>query len=153
LLCRHVLHGETAALTQRRFAERSIGPDRLLVRRVEPVGMAHLRVYDGIDVALDTFPWCGHTTACEALWMGVPVRTPRGVRHAGRMPASALTGVGLQDLVADTPDAYRRLAVALAYDEARRAGLRATMRDRMLSSPLCDGAAFTRRLEDAYRTM
>src|SRR5262249_56973507 len=95
----------------------------VVVRRGEAVGMQHLRVYDDIDVALDPFPWSGHTTACEALWMGVPVVTLRGQRHAGRMVASVLAAVGLDDLVADTPGDYRRIAATLGGDMTPPAAL------------------------------
>jgi predicted O-linked N-acetylglucosamine transferase (SPINDLY family) len=112
--------------------------------------MAHLEVYNGIDVALDTFPWCGHTTACEALWMGVPVVTLRGLQCAGRMTASVLESLALTDLVADTAAAYQALAVALARNVDRLRELRASLRRRLLASPLCDGPSFARKLEAAY---
>jgi predicted O-linked N-acetylglucosamine transferase (SPINDLY family) len=102
LLCRNTLRGQTAAALVGRFQQRGIPEKRLALRHVEPVGMQHLRVYDDIDVTLDPFPWNGHTTACEALWMGVPVVALRGRTHAGRMSASVLTALGLRDLVADT---------------------------------------------------
>jgi predicted O-linked N-acetylglucosamine transferase (SPINDLY family) len=103
--------------------------------------------------SFDVFPWNGHTTACEALWMGVPVVALRGNRHAGRMVASILEAVGLPELVGATPADYRRVAVELAGDVPRLAGLSASLRERMLASPLCDGVAFTRGLEAAYRQM
>jgi predicted O-linked N-acetylglucosamine transferase (SPINDLY family) len=153
LLCRHTLQGGTAGHWRGEFARRGVAPERLELRQVEPVGMGHLRVYDEIDVALDAFPWGGHTTACEALWMGVPVVTLRGRLHAGRMVASVLTALGLQELIARTPEDYRRIAGGLAADAGRRAGLRATLRGRMRASPLCDAAGFTRGLEAAYRAL
>jgi predicted O-linked N-acetylglucosamine transferase (SPINDLY family) len=151
LLCRNTLQGATAGLWRVRLAQRGLPPERVDLRHVVPVGLQHLRVYDGIDVALDCFPWSGHTTACEALWMGVPVVSLRGRLCAGRMVASVLETVGLDELVAETPDDYRRIGVELARDAARRKRLRETLRMRMLRSPLCDKAAFTRGLEGAYR--
>jgi predicted O-linked N-acetylglucosamine transferase (SPINDLY family) len=153
LLCRHTLDGTTAAWWVRQVAARGLAPRRLVPRRVEAVGMAHLAAYADIDVALDPFPWNGHATACEALWMGVPVVALRGPRHASRMVASVLTAVGLTELIAETPEEYCRLAVALAADEAQRAELRRTLRERLQTSPLCDGATFTRGLEAAYRQL
>jgi predicted O-linked N-acetylglucosamine transferase (SPINDLY family)/GT2 family glycosyltransferase len=153
LLCRNTLQGPTADYWLDQFARRGIEAGRVEARRVEAVNMGHLRAYSEIDVALDTFPWSGHTTACEALWMGVPVVTLRGGRHAGRMTASVLTHAGLADLVAATSDEYRRLAAELARDETRRAELRRTLREQLLTSPLCDGKTFTRGLEAAYRQM
>jgi RNA polymerase sigma factor (sigma-70 family) len=151
LLCRNTLQGATADLWRERFAQRGLAPQRVELRHVAPVGLQHLRVYDGVDAALDCFPWSGHTTACEALWMGVPVVTLRGRTCAGRMAASVLEAVGLKELVAETPDDYRRIAAGLAQDAAYRKELRQTLRLRMLRSPLCDKTAFTRGLEDAYR--
>ena len=85
--------------------------------------------------------------------MGVPTVTLLGERYAGRMVASVLQTVGLPELVAESADDYRRIAAALAADEGRRGELRATLRGRMLASPLCDGAAFTRGLEATYRQL
>jgi predicted O-linked N-acetylglucosamine transferase (SPINDLY family) len=153
LLCRHTLRGATAERWRRRFEAGGISSGRLLVEAAEPVGMGHLRAYQRVDVALDTFPWSGHTTACEALWMGAPVLTLRGRRFAGRMVASVLTCLGCEDLIAETTEDYLRQGVALAADEGRREALRACLRGRMLASPLCDGAAFTRGLEQTYRAL
>jgi predicted O-linked N-acetylglucosamine transferase (SPINDLY family) len=110
-------------------------------------------LYGEIDVLLDTFPWSGHATACEALWMGVPVLTLVGDRHAGRMVASVLTRLGLTDCIARTPDEFVGKAVELAADPNRLASLRSRLRETMRGSPLCDGAAFTRHLEAAYRAL
>ena len=145
--------GESARVRLRgRFAEQGIGPDRLIFLSEAPAG-GHLAVYGLIDIALDTFPWNGHTTSCEALWMGVPVVTLYGEAHAGRMCASLLTRLGLGDLVAGSEQAYVDIAAALAADRDRLRGLRGTLRQRMLDSPVCDGEAFTRGLERAYLSM
>jgi predicted O-linked N-acetylglucosamine transferase (SPINDLY family) len=151
LVCRDPLHGPTADYWRQQFLGRGVASERVELRRVQAIGMGHLAVYDDIDIALDPFPWNGHTTACEALWRGVPVVALRGTRHAARMVASVLTGLGLADLIAASPEEYLRLARALARDETRRAELRQTLRERMLASPLCDGVTFTRGLEDTYR--
>ena len=126
LLCRNTLQGATARgrPLARTARGRGLPAERVELRHVAPVGLQHLRAYDGIDVALDCFPWSGHTTACEALWMGAPVVTLRGRSCAGRMVASVLEAVGLPELVAETPDDYRRVAAELARDAARRKGLR-----------------------------
>src|SRR5438067_352328 len=83
--------------------------------------------------------------------MGVPAVTLRGGRAAGRMVASVLTHAGLGGWAADTPGEYRRVAAGLAADEGLRSELRGSLRQTLLRSPVCDGAAFTRGLEDAYR--
>jgi predicted O-linked N-acetylglucosamine transferase (SPINDLY family) len=111
----------------------------------------HLAHYDDIDTALDTFPWSGHTTACEALWMGAPVVTMRGNRHAGRMVVSVLSCLGLSDWIAHTPEAYLAAAEKRASDRERLAYWRAELRERMANSPLCDGRAFVVKLEHLYR--
>jgi predicted O-linked N-acetylglucosamine transferase (SPINDLY family) len=153
LLARHVLRGRTAEGLRERFRRRGLDDGRVELRAVEAVDLRHLRQYADIDVALDAFPWNGHTTACEALWMGVPVVTLRGDRHAGRMVSSLLTCLGLRELVAETTADYVRIAAGVAADVPRLAALRAGLRERLAHSPLCDGAAFAAGLEAAYRTM
>ncbi len=110
----------------------------------------HLATYAEVDIALDTFPYNGTTTTCEALWMGVPVVSRVGDRHMSRVGASLLGCVGLGELAAQSDAAYVATAVALAHDGARRAALRAGLRDRLRASPLLDHAGFTRRLEARY---
>jgi predicted O-linked N-acetylglucosamine transferase (SPINDLY family) len=151
LLCRSSLRGETAQWWRAHLEGLGLPADRVTLGFAQPVGMAHLGVYNRIDVALDVFPWCGHTTACEALWMGVPVVTRLGERFAGRMTASVLHAAGHPDWVAATPQDYLRLARELAADEAGRARLQAELRPQLLGSPLCDGRGFTRGLEEVYR--
>jgi protein O-GlcNAc transferase len=112
----------------------------------------YLDVYNGVDISLDTFPWSGHTTSCQALWMGVPVITLRGERHAGRMVASVLHQVGLATLIAESRAQYVQIAARLAGDIESLAKLRSRLRDQVAAS-LCDGAGFTRNLEAAYRRM
>jgi predicted O-linked N-acetylglucosamine transferase (SPINDLY family) len=135
------------------FAENGIASERIELAGWIPAGADHLALYHKADIALDTFPYNGTTTTCEALWMGLPVITLAGNRHAGRVGASLLTQTGLTQFIADTQDRYVELAVALATDLDRLASLRATLRDRVAKSALCDGAVFTRELEEAYRDM
>lgn len=126
------------------------------IRRIEllswvPTAAGHLGHYGQVDVALDTFPYNGTTTTCEALWMGVPVVTRSGMTHASRVGASLLSNIGLSELIADTADRYVEVAVALAHDLSRMRELRKTLRDRMRGSPVMDGRGFCDRLETCYR--
>jgi tetratricopeptide (TPR) repeat protein len=135
------------------FATAGIGTDRLTILPPHATTAGHLAAYGQVDIALDPLPYNGTATTCEALWMGVPVVTLRGARHAARVGASILTAVGLEHLIAPTPEEYIAIAAALARDRAALAALRASLRERMRASPLCDGAGFARAVEDAYRTM
>jgi predicted O-linked N-acetylglucosamine transferase (SPINDLY family) len=153
LVFRDGLRGGVAEDFRQRFRRRGFGDDRVLLRHQVGGEGGYLAVYRDVDVLLDAFPWGGHATACEALWMGVPVVSLLGDRHAGRMVASVLRQVGLGELVACTPQEYVTTAAGLAGDPERLAGLRHRLRDQVRRSPLCDGAAFTRQLEAAYRSL
>lgn len=113
----------------------------------------YLRTWAQIDIALDTFPYNGHTTSLDAFWMGVPVPTRVGRSAASRAGLSLLANLGLPELAASTDAAYVETVVALARDPARLAALRASLRTRMAASPLMDGARFARNIEAAYRLM
>ncbi len=106
-----------------------------------------------VDIALDPFPFNGHTTTCDSLWMGVPVIMQVGTTYASRFGSSALVNLGLEELVASTPEQYIQTAVTLAQDQPRLETLRAELRDRMQRSPLLDAQQFARNLEAAYRAM
>ena len=110
----------------------------------------HLRLYHRVDLALDTFPYNGTTTTCEALWMGTPVVALAGASHAGRVGASLLSRIGLDDLVCSSPQAYVETAVALANDRGRLKALRTGLRERLLASPLMDAKRLAAGLEAAY---
>lgn len=111
----------------------------------------HLSLYDQVDIALDSFPYNGTTTTCEALWMGVPVITLRGDRHAARVGASLLTQVGLAELIADSVEVYVDIATTLANDASSLCELRRTLRARMEASPLREESSFARKIEATYR--
>jgi predicted O-linked N-acetylglucosamine transferase (SPINDLY family) len=111
----------------------------------------HLAQYAGVDVALDTFPYHGTTTTCEALWMGVPVVTLAGDRHASRVGVSLLHAAGVPEWIADSPERYVEIAAGLAHDPAGLAARRAGQRERVAASVLCDQATFAARFEDALR--
>lgn len=134
------------------FKSLGIDPSRLSFSKYEKVPV-YLKSYHDVDIALDTFPYNGGTTTCEALWMGVPVISMSGKRQVSRLGLSILSHVGLPELIADTPKAYIETAVRLARDLPRLEDLRKNMRDRMRSSPLTDAEGFVRELEAAYRTV
>lgn len=118
-----------------RFARRGIAPERIhLVGRLSHAQM--LSLYGRIDLLLDASPWSGGLTVLEALWMGTPVVTLAGRTMRARHAAAHLTHVGLDDLVAETPDQFRTTAAALAEDPARRGLLAVDLRDRVAASPL-----------------
>ncbi len=114
---------------------------------------AYLRSYHEIDIALDSFPYNGGTTTCEALWMGVPVVSWSGHRHVARLGASILGQLDLSELVASSPQSYIETASALSHDLERLRSLRSTLRDRLSASALMEHAGFTRELEAAYRAV
>jgi predicted O-linked N-acetylglucosamine transferase (SPINDLY family) len=113
----------------------------------------YIAMYKDVDIVLDTFPFNGHTTTCQALWMGVPVVTLAGNVSRSRMGASVLGTIGLGELVAQSQDEYVRIATELANDLPRLAAMRSTLRQRVAQSPILDCAGFTRALEAAYTEM
>jgi predicted O-linked N-acetylglucosamine transferase (SPINDLY family) len=135
----------------KRMNDLGIASDRLDLRGQERDYNAHLALYGQMDIALDTFPYHGTTTTCEAMWMSVPVITLAGRTHVSRVGVSLLTAVGLPELIADTPERYEKLAVDLATDPSRLDDLHSSLRERMQKSPLMDGPRFARNVEAAYR--
>lgn len=135
------------------FAAQGIGHDRLDLVGRTTTQAEHLDLYKRMDIALDTFPYNGTTTTCEALWMGVPVVTLEGIRHSGKVGVSLLNAVGMEDWIAETPQQYVAIAAEMAGDTRRLAELRAGLRARIATSPLCDGKTFARKVEVAYREM
>jgi predicted O-linked N-acetylglucosamine transferase (SPINDLY family) len=122
------------------LAAAGVSADRIsLVDRTEKME-DHLGMYRQVDVALDTYPYNGTTTTCEALWMGVPVVTLSGDRHAARVGASLLTAAGHPEWIATDNANYVRIATELASDRARLIALRTALRDDMKRSPLLDHA-------------
>jgi protein O-GlcNAc transferase len=130
-----------------------IASGRLVFASHEPNYSDHLALYGQADIALDTFPYHGTTTTCEALWMGVPVVTLAGKSHVSRVGVSLLTNVGLEELIARNTDEYVQIAVALANNPSRLGNLRSILRQRMQLSPLTDSKAFATNMQKTYRQM
>jgi protein O-GlcNAc transferase len=125
--------------------------------RVEFVGRQsrgeYLKTYQRMDLGLDTFPYNGHTTSLDALWMGVPVVTLAGRTAVGRAGVSQLSNLGMKELIANSKAEYVRIARELGGDLARLVEMRAALRGRMEGSPLMDAGRFARAVEEAYRWM
>lgn len=142
------------AVSQDRYREvfqaHGIGAERLLLRPNSPHTQM-LDEYGEIDIALDPFPFTGGLTTCEALWQGVPVLTLRGDSMVSRQSASILTAIGLTDWIAESAVEYEAKAIRFARNTDALAKLRATLRQRMARSPVCDARSFTRNLEHLYR--
>jgi protein O-GlcNAc transferase len=145
--------GQIAANLAAAFGRLGVDAARLDLRGPTPGIGGHLRTYDLVDIALDTFPYNGTTTTCEALWMGVPVVTFIGNSHAARVGASLLSQVGLSELIGRNSDDYLRIALDLAGDPRRLRELRAGMRSRLAGSPLLNAGQITADIEGAYGAM
>ena len=134
----------------RDFERLGIAPERVgIYGWKSPV--EHLHLYKDVDIALDTYPYHGTTTTCEALWMGVPTVSMVGKRHASRVGLSILSRVGLESFATSTPQEYVAKATSLAKNLEALAKIRASMREQMAASVLCDAKGFAHNVETAYR--
>ncbi len=137
---------------QTTFASAGVSPNRIeLVHRVAPG--EYLQRYNQIDIALDPVPFNGHTTTCDAAWMGCPTVTLSGTTYAHRYGGSLPRNLGLPELIAGSEEDYIRAAVTLASDLSHLAKLRLALREMMRHSIVTSGARFTRNLEIANRQM
>jgi predicted O-linked N-acetylglucosamine transferase (SPINDLY family) len=131
------------------------GEEGIVRERIEFVDRqareGYLRMYEHVDVALDTFPYNGHTTTLEGMWMGVPVISRVGRLAVSRAGVSQLTNIGLGELAGETDEEFVRIAKVLAGDVAQLEGIRVGLRDRMRSSALTDVKGFVAGIENAYR--
>lgn len=132
--------------------ERGLDPARIVVVDRRPL-KEYLQLLQLADIALDAFPFNGHTTTCDSIWMGVPVVMLEGETYASRFGGSVLANVGLESCIARSIDEYVEIAVGLAQDLDALESLRVELRPRMASSVLLDFAGFTRNVEVAYRQM
>lgn len=150
LLVRDQLDDWQKRRLQAAFSNHGIAENRLKMIRFESSKQTFFEVFADIDIMLDSFPWSGHTLACCALWMGVPVVSLYGDRHAGRMVASVLNLMGLDELVAQTAESYARIVSDLCKDPKRLSRYRTELRDRFEKSPLRDEIGFTRDMETEF---
>jgi predicted O-linked N-acetylglucosamine transferase (SPINDLY family) len=131
-----------------------LGVDRGRIQFEDPrPRIPYLELYQTIDISLDTFPYNGHTTSLDSLWMGVPVVSLVGNTPVARAGLTLLMNVGLKELAVNSPDEYVSAASALASDLKRLTAIRQTLRTTMQASPLMDSARFARDFESALREM
>ncbi len=129
--------------------KRGIDPARVVFgQRLPPA--QYLARYRAADLFLDTLPYNAGTTASDALWVGLPVLTCLGDTFAGRVAGSLLTAIGLPELITRTQSQYEDMAVALALDRGRLAGIKQRLAQNRHTQPLFDTPRFTRHLEAAY---
>lgn len=143
---------EATANLRREAARHGIDPERLVFaphrRQAE-----HLARYRLADLFLDSFPYTGHTTVSDALWMGLPVVTRMGDTFASRVAASLLTAAGLPETITANFAEYEELAVRLAGDPDRLGAYRSRLERGRATAALFDTPRFARHLESAYRIM
>lgn len=136
-----------------RLERAGVARDRVVCAEYTGSMQEHLACYGWVDVALDSYPYCGTTTTCEALVMGVPVISRVGQTHASRVGLALLERVGLGELACASDDAFVEAAVNLARDTERLTALRAALRGRLLGSSLCDAAGMGDRFARAVREL
>lgn len=134
-----------------RFKQRGIGSNRLIVRGWSETLEGHLEEYSNIDIALDTFPYNGTTTTCEALWMGVPVISRYGLTHRSRVGLSILTQAGLPMFATNNAREYIKQVVRLSNNLEELVAIRGKLRGLLAQSSVCDGKGTTLELEQWYQ--
>lgn len=135
-------------LVLERLKHLSFPIDRVEFRAYSP---DYLEQYRDVDIALDTFPYTGGTTTCEALYMGVPVITLRGKTHGSRIGASIMTAADITELITATPMDYIKKAIQLSRREDLIAAYHEQLRKHLANSALMDGQRYMREVEKFYR--
>jgi len=144
--------GRARAALLDRFTREGVDASRITMHGRKDI-LSYFSAIGHVDIALDTTPYNGATTTLDTLWMGTPVVALRGQTGIARGGFSILSTLGLEELIAETPDAYVEANVRLAKDPAARSRLRTSLRTRLMASPLTDTRAFVADLEAAYRVM
>ena len=152
LLLKHRLMGTDEG---QKYVSKRLLRHGLPLERIEMRGLSadYLAEYGDMDIALDTFPYPGGLTTCEALFMGVPVVTLIGDRHGSRFGLSFLSNLGISELAAKNKEEYVSIAVALAMDRELLVSLRQNLRSMMKKSPLMDEKAYMWELEELYQDL
>jgi len=148
-----LIHEQARARIHRAFEQAGVSAERVELRTWIPRKDNPLAAYGDADIALDTFPYNGTTTTFEALWMGVPVITLRGARHAARVGASILTHLGRPGWVTNDLSQYVACTVALASDVPELEHQRQALRSTLAQSSLGDAPGFARKVESVYREL
>jgi protein O-GlcNAc transferase len=146
----HTLHGDHRNSVLEVFSRAGVHPDRIeFIERLPPD--KYFQLYHRLDFCLDPFPYPGHTTLLDGLWMGVPSITIPGSTAVSRGASCILSILGLSDWIARTPEEYVSKAVAMNHALRKLADLRNTLRRRLQQSPLMDGQGFAAAMEEALR--
>lgn len=140
---------ERQAQVRERFAAAGVDGTRVQFLGRQPDTAGHLAQYAAVDVTLDTFPYHGTTTTCEALWMGRPVVTLGGDRHASRVGCSLLTAIGRPEWIASSPEHYAAIARQLASEPGALGQVAVGLRAQVRASALLDHRAQARRFGEA----
>lgn len=135
------------------FASVGISARRITLRGLINSNKEHLQAYNSLDIALDTFPYSGTTTTCEALAMGIPVVTYYGPGQASRVSASLLHHAGFSQWIARSTTDYKKIACDLAADPAQLDHIRRTLRPKLMASPLADAPQFSTDFARAMRNI
>lgn len=150
LLAKSFIDTEVKQQTLEKFKALGIAYERLQLGYASSTEetLAH---YHQVDIALDTYPFNGATTTCQALWMGVPVLTLVGHTPAARAGLSILSAVGLKEWITYTPENYIATCIQLAQQREALQTIRQHLRSQTQTSPLMDGESYTHYLETHYR--
>jgi len=138
---------------KRRFSRYFEDMSRVCFLPPNKIMSEYLRFYDDVDIILDTFPFNGATTTCDAFIMGVPIVSMYGEKHVERVGLSMLNNVGLGDLAAATAEEFIETAAALAQNPERLIDLRQNLREMFRKSPLADTASFKIEFENLMRKL
>ncbi|MEE8428437.1 MAG: tetratricopeptide repeat protein [Gammaproteobacteria bacterium] len=145
-------HTSIAKAMLEQFESLGVAGERVEFAGSNPDLLDHLSSYGNVDISLDTFPYNGTTTTCEALWMGVPVVTLAGVSHVARVGHSLLSQIDKAEWVGVSADDYVDIAVHLGANLDELSSIRGGLRNQMWQSLLCNGELLATEMEEAYRT-
>ncbi|MBF0452304.1 MAG: tetratricopeptide repeat protein [Candidatus Magnetomorum sp.] len=150
LKARPLSSDETQEYIINKFVAHGVHPDQIKCMGFLDSIESHLEIYHQVDLALDPFPYNGTTTTCDALWMGVPVITRCGEYHAGRVGASILSHIGLNDFIANSTENYIAKTIHVCRNISLLKNVRKNLRHMFQSSPLMDAKRFTQKIEQTY---